>query len=75
MKKYKDKSGVKIVEISDLSFLRERDHKYGWLRRHYKHLRVRRALRKAGKVVAADPVVAADIYRYYRIPKNDIILK
>lgn len=75
MKKYKDKSGVKIVEISDLSFLRERDHKYGWLRRHYKHLRVRRALRKAGKVVAADPVVAADIYRYYRIPKNNIILK
>lgn len=75
MKKYKDKSGVRIVEISDLSFLRERNHKYGWFRRHYKHLRVRRALRKAGKVVAADLVVAADIYKYYRIPHDHISIK
>ena len=63
MKKYKDKAGVKVVEVNDLSFLREREHKYGWFRRHYKHLRIRRALRKAGKIVAADPVVAADIYK------------
>jgi hypothetical protein len=76
MKKYKDKkTGLKVVEVKDLSFLRERNHKYGWFRRHYKHLRVRRALKKAGKVVAADPVVAADIYKYYRIPKDHIILK
>ena len=75
MKKYKDKAGVKVVEVSDLSFLRERDHKYGWFRRHYKHLRIRRALRKAGKVVAADPVVAADIYKYYRIPQDHINIK
>jgi hypothetical protein len=75
MKKYRDKSGIKIVEVRDLSFLRERDHKYGWFRRHYKHLRVRRALKKAVKVVAADPVVAADIYKYYRIPKSHISIK
>lgn len=75
MKKYKDKAGVKVVEVSDLSFLRERDHRYGWFRRHYKHLRIRRALRKAGKIVAADSVVAADIYKYYRVPKDNISLK
>ena len=75
MKKYKDKAGVKVVEVSDLSFLREREHRYGWFKRHYKHLRIRRALRKAGKVVAADPVVAADIYKYYRIPKSHISIK
>ena len=76
MKKYKDKkTGLKVVEVKDLSFLRERDHKYGWFRRHYKHMRIRRALKKAGKVVAADPVVAADIYKYYRIPKDHISIK
>ena len=75
MKKYKDKAGVKVVEFNALSFLRERDHRYGWFRRHYKHLRSRRALRKAGKIVAAAPVVAADIYKYYRVPKDNISLK
>ncbi len=76
MKKYKDKkTGVKVVEVSDLSFLRERDHRYGWFRRHYKHLRVRRALKKAGKVIAADTVVASDIAKYYRVPKERIDLK
>ena len=76
MKKYRDKrTGVRIVEVSDLSFLRERSHRYGWLRRHYKHFRVRRALKKAGRVIAADPVVAADIARYYCVPKNRIDIK
>lgn len=76
MKKYRDKrTGVRIVEVSDLSFLRERNHRYGWLRRHYKHFRVRRALKKAGRVIAADSVVAADIARYYCVPKNRIDIK
>ena len=76
MKKYKDnKTGVRVVEVSDLSFLREHDHRYGWFRRHYKHHRLRRALKKAAKVIAADPVVAADIARYYRVPKENIDLK
>lgn len=76
MKKYKDKkTGVRVVEVSDLSFLREHNHRYGWLRRHYKHHRIRRALKKAGQVIAADQMVAADIYKYYRIPKDNISLK
>ena len=76
MKKYKDKkTGVRVVEVSDLSFLREWNHRYGWFRRHYKHHRIRRALKKAGRVIAADPVVAADIARYYCIPKNMIDIK
>ena len=76
MKKYRDKkTGVKVVEVSDLSFLRERDHRYGWFRRHYKHIRIRRALKKAGTVIAADTVVASDIAKYYRVPKERIDLK
>ena len=76
MKKYRDsKTGVKVVEVSDLSFLREHNHRYGWFRRHYKHHRIRRALKKAGRVIAADHTVAADIARYYCIPKNRIDVK
>ena len=76
MKKYKDKkTGVRVVEVSDLSFRREHIHRYGWFRRHFKHHRIRRALKKAEQVIAADPVVAADIYKYYRIPKDNISLK
>ena len=76
MKKYKDKrTGDVVVEVSDLSFLRERDHRYGWFRRHYKHCRLRRALKKADRVVAAGPVVAADVAKYYRVPKDRIDTK
>lgn len=76
MKKYKDKkTGTKVVEVSDLSFLRDRNHRYGWFRRHYKHHRLRRALKKAGKVIVADPVVATDIVRYYFVPKDKITIK
>lgn len=76
MKKYKDKdTGVKVVEVSDLSFLKERNHRYGWFRRHYKHQRLRRALKKAGRIIASDSEVATDIVRYYFVPKDKIVLK
>ena len=76
MKKYKDhKTGVRVVEVSDLSFLRDRSHRYGWFRRHYKHHRLRRALKRAGKVIAADPDVAVDVVRYYFVPKDKISLR
>ena len=76
MKKYKDNiTGARIVEVSDLSFLREHDHSYGWFRRHYKHHRLRRALKKAARVIAADAAVAGDVARYYRVPKEKINIK
>lgn len=76
MKKYRDKgTGIRVVEVSDLSFLRDRNHRYGWFRRHYKHHRLRRALKKAGKVIAANPDVATDIVRYYFVPKDKISIK
>ena len=40
-----------------------------------KHHRLRRALKKAGKVIAADPDVATDIVRYYFVPKDKITIK
>lgn len=76
MKKHTEyKSRKRIVEVNDLSFLSDRDHRYGWIRRHYKHFRLRRALRKAKGIIAADPEVAAEIRRYYFIQKDRITVR
>ena len=75
MKKYRDKEGRRVVEVSDLSYLTERDHRYNWFQRHYYHHRLRRALKKAVRVVAADKKVAQDIHRFYFIPNENIDLK
>lgn len=73
MKKSSDYNTRKrVVMVHDLSFLSDRNHRYGWIRRHYKHFRLRRALRKAKEIIAADPKVATDITRYYFIPKSRI---
>lgn len=61
-----------VVTVHDLSFLSDRNHRYGWIRRHYKHFRLRRALRKAKEIIVADPKVATEITRYYFIPKDRI---
>ena len=76
MKRYKDKkTGIRVVEVSDLSFLRERDHKYGWFKRHYLHVRFRRSLKTVGKIIAVDSSVAKDIAKYYRVPSDMIHIK
>lgn len=76
MKRVKDyKSSKRVVEVNDLSFLRERNHRYGWVRRHYKHFRLRRALKRAKGIIAADPEVAAEIRRYYFVSKDKIIVR
>ena len=76
MKKYKDKvTGRRVVEVDDLSFLSDRNHPYNWFKRHYHHHRLRRALKKAGKVIACNQGVATDIVRYYFVPKDKISIK
>lgn len=75
MKKYRDIEGRRVVEVSDLSYLTDRNHRYNWLQRHYHHHRLRRALKKASKIIAADKTVAYDIHRFYFIPINRIFLK
>lgn len=75
MKKYRDIEGKRVVEVSDLSYLTDRNHRYNWLQRHYHHHRLRRALKKASKIIAADKTVAYDIHRFYFIPINRISLK
>lgn len=63
------------IEVNDLSFLSDRDHRYGWIRRHYKHHRLRRALKKQRTVIASNPEVAYDLRRFYFLPKERITLR
>ena len=73
MKKYREKeSGKTVVEVYDLSFLREKDHPYGWLKRHFLHFRLKLALRRADKVYASDMTIGVDLVRYYFVPKEKI---
>lgn len=75
MRKYKSIDKQRIVEIDDLSFLRERKHRYGWIRRHYHHFRHKRAFRKADIIIAEDESVALDVVRYYFVPKTKVLLR
>ena len=76
VKKYKEKNtGRKVVEVEDLSFLKDRDHPYGWFKRHSRHHRLRRALKKADLVIAADGTVAVDLVKYYFVSKEKIVIK
>lgn len=76
MRKYSDyRISKNVVEVDDLSFLSDRNHEYGWLRRHYRHHKLRRALKRADTIIAGTPKVATDIARYYFIPKERISIK
>ena len=75
MKKYTDNEGRRVVEVGDLSYLKEREHHYNWFQRHYHHHRLRLSLKKADKVVAANPQVAVDLVRYYFVPKEIIVIR
>ena len=73
MKKYIDEStGEKVVEVRDLSYLKDRNHPYNWFQRHYHHHRLRIALRRADRVLAENDTVATDLVRYYFVPKDKI---
>ena len=73
MKKSSDYNTRKgVVMVHDLSFLSDRNHSYGWFRRHYRHHRLRLALRRAKNIIAGNEKVAKDITRYYFIPKERI---
>lgn len=75
MKKYTDYTiNRRLIEVNDLSFLSDRNHHYGWFRRHYRHHKLRRALKKADKVMAKDKSVATDLVRYYFVPKEKITI-
>lgn len=73
MKFYKDKNtGKRVVEVDDLSFLKNREHPWGWFRRHFNHFRLKFALMRADRVYVPNYDVAVDLVRYYFFPKDKI---
>ena len=72
---YKDESGNRIVEVRDLSFLTDRNHRYNWLQRHFHHHRLSIKVKKANTIIAASDKVATDIHRFYFIPYDRINVK
>ena len=72
MKKYTDNEGRRVVEVGDLSYLKEREHHYNWFQRHYHHHSLRIALKKADRVIVSTPETAIDVVRYYFVPKDKI---
>ena len=75
MKRYNDyRTSKRTVEVHDLSFLSDPTHHYGWLRRHYRHHKLRRALKKAELIIAHNPKVVTDLRRYYFVPKERVTM-
>lgn len=74
MRKYTDKQGRRVVEVGDISYLKEREHKYNWFQRHWHHHSLRIAIKKADVVIVPDPETAVDVVRYYFVPKDKIIV-
>lgn len=75
MRKYTDKQGRKVIEVGDISYLKEREHRYNWFQRHWHHHRLRIAIKKADIIIVSDPETAVDVVRYYFVPKDKIIIK
>ncbi len=66
---YRIKNG--LVEVNDLSFI-DGGSNYSWLKLHYRHHRLRLALKRANTIIARNPEVARDLIKYYFVPKERI---
>ena len=72
---YRDpKTGLKIAEIHDLSFISDRGHGLGWLGLHLRHFRIKILLKWAEKVYVPDCNVAIDLVKYYFYPSRNIVV-
>ena len=75
MKKYTEAdTGKRIVEVYDLSFISDRVHPYGWLKRHFLHFRFKFSVCRAVRIYANDTTIGVDLVRYYFVPKEKIVV-
>ena len=75
IKIYKDyKTGRRVVEIYDLSYIGDRNHEFGWVGLHFRHFRTHLLLKWADKVYVPDCDVAIDLVRYYFYPRKKIVV-
>lgn len=68
------KTGIRRLEIHDLSFISDRNHTFGWFGLHYRHFLIKIFLKWADKVYVPDFDVAVDLVRYYFYPRENIIV-
>ena len=62
------------MEVNDLSFLKEKEHPYGWLKRHFLHFRLKLALLNVDTIYVSDTTTGIDLVRYYFVPKEKIVV-
>ena len=75
IKIYRDyKTGNRIAEIYDLSYISDRSHTLGWFGLHFRHFRTKLLLKWADKVYVPDCDVAVDLVRYYFYPHRNIVV-
>ena len=76
MKKYTDPvNGKIIVEVDDLSYLSDREHRYNWFQRHFHHHRLRLSLKNAEIVIVPDAETAVAVHHYYFDHKENIVIR
>ena len=70
---YKErKTGLRSMDIYDLSFISDRNHKLGWFGLHLRHFTIKVFLKCADRVRVPDYKVAIDLIKYYFYPKDRI---
>jgi hypothetical protein len=75
IKIYKDpRTGSRIVEIYDLSYIGNRNHEFGWFGLHFRHFRIKILLKWADKVYVPDYQVAVDLVKYYFYSRENIVV-
>ena len=76
LRRYVDPSDGKVIlEIDDLEFLKNPEHRYGWFKRHFLSHWLKWALNNSDVIVAGDHATAFDIHRFYYIPSDLITVR
>ena len=76
IRRYTDsQSGKVTLEVDNLEFLKNPEHRYGWIKRHFLNQWLKWALEHSETIIAADKTTAFDIHRFYYIPIDHISIK
>ena len=76
LRRYVDQSNGKVtLEIDDLEFLKNPDHRFGWIKRHFLSHWLKWALNHSDVIIAGEQTTAFDIHRFYYIPSARIIIR
>lgn len=76
LRRYVDPANGRVtLEVDDLDFLKNPEHQYGWIKRHFLSQWLKWALNHSDDIVAGNPTTAFDIHRFYYIPSCRITIR